>query len=396
MSELRRAETPSERPQVSLTLAKTNEEWMTDFRGKIAERRVPLSGTLELTSRCNLKCVHCYLGPQEEQWKKRSEEMSTEKVLGIIDEIVAAGTMYLLITGGDPMVHRDFKKVYRYAREKGLLVTVFCDGILVNDQIIELFKDLPPFVVEISIYGATQETYEAVTRVKGSYPKALRGIERLLENGIKVSLKTVLMTVNQHELPGMRAIADSYGVAFRMDNAIFPCLPNSSKDPLQYRVSPKEAVRAEMADPKRADEWLRYVEKRKETPVGEMTYRCGAGVNSFHVDPFGYASPCLMTTQYRHSLHEKSFSSLWEKELVQLRSHRPRESYGCNSCEMQVACSGCPGFNYQETGHEDVKSEYVCETTKERWQTIQLLARTKALVSGKVPAPFSPAERAAE
>lgn len=353
----------------------TDAEWMSDFRNRIAERRIPLSGTLELTSRCNLKCVHCYLGPQEEQWKKRSEEMSTDKVLAIVDEIVAAGTLYLLITGGDPMVHRDFRKVYRYAREQGLLVTVFCDGILVNDQIIQLFRELRPSLVDISLYGATQETYETVTRVKGSYPKALRGIRRLLENDIPVGLKTVLMTVNQHELEAMRALAESFGVSFRVDNAIFPCLPNAGKDPLQYRVSPKQAVRAELSDPKRVDEWLRYIEKRKDTPRAETTYRCGAGVNSFHVDPFGFASPCLMTTQYRHSLHERSFSSLWGRELVQLRSQRPRESYGCNSCEMQVACSGCPGFNYQETGHEDVKSEYVCETTHERWQTIQLLAR---------------------
>jgi radical SAM protein with 4Fe4S-binding SPASM domain len=359
----------------------TDSEWMSDFRNRIADSRVPLSGTLELTSRCNLKCVHCYLGPQEEQWKKRSQEMSTEKVLGIIDEMVAAGTLYLLITGGDPMVHRDFPKVYRYAREQGLLVTVFCDGILVNEEILSLFRELPPAVVEVSLYGATPETYEAVTRVKGSYPKALRGIQRLLDSGIRVSLKTVLMTVNQHELPGMRDIAESLGVSFRMDNAIFPCLPNGgkdangSKDPVQYRVSPKEAVRAEMSDPKKAREWVQYVEKRKDTPRGETTYRCGAGVTSFHVDPFGYASPCLMTTQYRHSLHDSSFKALWDRELVQLRSHIPREDYGCNSCEMQVACSGCPGFNFQETGQEDVKSDYVCETTNERWQAIQLLVR---------------------
>jgi radical SAM protein with 4Fe4S-binding SPASM domain len=348
---------------------------MSGFRGRIADRRIPLMGTLELTSRCNLKCVHCYLGPQEEQWKKRSQEMSTEKVFSVIDEVAAAGTLYLLITGGDPMVHRDFKKVYRYAREKGLLVTVFCDGILVNDEIIELFTELPPFVVEVSLYGATAEVYEAVTRVKGSYPRAIKGIKKLLDNGVKVSLKTVLMTVNQHEIEGMRAIAASFGVPFRMDNAIFPCLPNSSKDPLQYRVSPKEAVQAELSDPKRVDDWMKYIDRQAAVPRGETTYRCGAGVNSFHVDPFGFASPCLMTTQYKHSLHEKSFESLWNKELVQLRSHKPRESYGCNTCDMQTACASCPGFNYQETGEEDVKSQYVCDTTKERWEAIHLLAK---------------------
>jgi radical SAM protein with 4Fe4S-binding SPASM domain len=366
----------------------SNADWMAGFRTRIADRRIPLMGTLELTSRCNLKCVHCYLGPQEEQWKKRSQEMSTEKVFSVIDEIVAAGTLYLLITGGDPMVHRDFKKVYRYAREQGLLVTIFCDGILVNDDIIELFKELPPFVVEISLYGATAEVYEAVTRVKGSYAKAMKGIRRLLDNGIEVGLKTVVMTINQHEVVEMRTIADSFGVHFRTDNAIFPCLPNNAKDPLQYRVSPKEAVKAELSDPKRVEAWMKYIDRQEGVPVADTTYRCGAGVNSFHLDPFGNASPCLMTTQYKHSMKERSFASLWENELVQLRSHKPRESYGCNSCEMQVACSGCPGFNYQDTGHEDVKSQYVCDTTQERWQAIQLLA--------KQPRPLAPAPSGAQ
>lgn len=355
----------------------TDAEWVADMRSRFAALRVPLFATLELTSRCNLKCVHCYLGPQEEQWKKRSQEMDTSKVLSLVDEFVAAGTLFLLITGGDPMVHRDFKTVYRYAKEKGLVVTVFCDGILVDEAMIALFEELPPSVVEVSLYGATRETYEAVTRVKGSYEKAIRGIRRLLDHGVHVNLKTVLMTVNQHELPAMRDMARAWGVSFRTDNAIFPCLPTGDMSPLQYRVTPREAVAAELSDPQRLDEWVRYVEERKDAPRGEMTYRCGAGVNSFHVDPFGYASPCLMTTQYRASLHERGFDSLWRKELVQLRSNRPRPDYGCNSCEMQVACSGCPGFNFHETGHEDVKSEYVCETTRERWQAIQLETKVR-------------------
>ena len=78
-----------------------------------------------------------------------------------------------------------------------------------------------------------------------------------------------------------------------------------------------------------------------------------------------------MTTNYRYPLAERGFDSLWADELVQLRRKKPRAEYTCNSCEMKVACTGCPAFNYQENGHEDVKSEYVCETTRHRWQAIE-------------------------
>lgn len=348
-------------------------EWTHAFRNRAIQDRVPLSGSLELTSRCNLKCVHCYLGPQEDQWKKREQEMSTTKVLSVIDEIVESGCLYLLITGGDPMVHRDFAQIYRYACEKGLLVTVFCDGILVNEAILALFDEYPPQVVEISIYGATAPVYEAITRVKGSYPRAIRGIERLLDAGISVGLKTVMMEPNKHEVVAMAELARAYDVSFRVDSAIFPCLPVSDDSPTALRLSPQEAVAIEFAAaPERLEKWVEFIDDRRGADYGKAVYRCGAGLTSFHLDPFGHAQPCLMTTQYRHSLEENSFESLWRNELVQLRSLQPRAGFECNSCEMQLACSTCPGFNYQENGAEDVKSQYVCETTNERWRAIQL------------------------
>lgn len=349
----------------------STEEWMRQFRRKTTQERVPLSGILELTSRCNLQCVHCYLGPQEEQRKKRDLEMSTETVKSVIDDVVKNGCLYLVITGGDPMVRKDFPEVYRYAKQQGLIVTVFCDAILVTEKIVRLFQDYPPFNVDVSVYGATAETYEAVTRVPGSFPSFLRGIERLRRGGIPFSLKTVLMTINRHELAGMRRMADDLGVKFRLDSAIFPCLPNHDHNPLNLRVSPREAVELELSDRRQIDQWISYMDRHEGAPAAENLYTCGAGVTNFYVDPLGYASPCLMTTQYRYSLLERDFASLWARELVQLREKKPRDGYTCNSCEMKTACTGCPAFNYQENGAEDVKSDYVCETTQHRWQAIQ-------------------------
>ena len=346
-------------------------EWMVDFRRRTVAQRVPLSGILELTSRCNLRCIHCYLGPQEEQRSQRSREMSTERVKSVIDEIVDHGCLYLVITGGDPMVRKDFPQIYRHAKEKGLLVTVFCDGILVSDAIVALFREYPPFNVDVSVYGATAETYETVTRVPGSFPRFLRGLDRLRNGGIPYSLKTVLMTVNKHELDAMRRMADDRGVTFRMDSAIFPCLPTHDHEPLDLRVPPEESVELELSDPRQVEQWIDYVDGRKDQPASDKLYTCGAGVTNFYVDPFGYASPCLMTTQYRYSLGDESFASLWAQKLVQLRSKKPREGYGCNTCEMKTACTGCPAFNYQENGAEDRKSDYVCETTRHRWQALQ-------------------------
>ncbi|MEM6453612.1 MAG: radical SAM protein [Acidobacteriota bacterium] len=348
-------------------------DWMRNFRDRLARERVPISGILELTSRCNLKCVHCYLGDQTAQRAKRALEMSTDRVKQVIDDIADAGCLYLLITGGDPMVRKDFPEIYRHARARGLIVTVFCDGILASDAICDLFRELPPYVVEVSIYGATAPVYEQVTRIPGSHKRAMAGIRRLLDAGVRVNVKTVLMSINEHELDAMRALAeDTFGVPFRMDSAIFPCLPDGDDSPVQLRVSPERAVARELrGDADRVDSWTRYVEAREHLPPSEKLYVCGAGVTNFYIDPFGQASPCLMTTQYRYDLAEASFDELWRTQIGQLRSKTPRADFGCNSCSMRSACTGCPAFNHQDTGHEDVKSEYVCATTVLRWNTLE-------------------------
>lgn len=330
---------------------------------------------LELTSRCNLRCIHCYLGEQREQREKRHLEMSTERVMAVIDEVVASGCLYLAITGGDPMVRKDFPEIYRHAREKGLIVTVLCDGVLVTEEIVTLFREYPPFAVDISLYGATAETYEAVTRTQGSYARCLRGIRRLLAAGITIHLKTVLMSINQHELDVMRRMAKELGVRFRMDAALFPCLSNHDRGPVDLRVSPREAVEKELSDPERLQEWIEYADRRRGVASPEGLYVCGAGLTNFYIDPFGFVSPCLMTTQYRYPLGERDFASLWADPLAALRRRTPRDSYPCNTCEMQTACTACPAFNFQETGEEDVRSEYVCETASHRWRAIQQASR---------------------
>lgn len=362
-------------PVASTPEAMTDVEWLTATTRRAVERRVPVAGLLELTSRCNLRCVHCYLGAQEQHWDetRRRRELPLPKLLSIIDELADAGCLYLGITGGDPMLHDHFADVYRHACERGIRVTVLCNGVLVRDKLVELFREYPPLQVEVSLYGATKATYEAVTKVPGSYAKCLAGIRQLVDNGIRVQLKTVILTLNAHELQEMRRIAGELGVGFRVDSTIFPQLSDRGHAPLDYRIEPAEAIRLELADRRTLEAWSERIDLKLQP--SDSLYRCGAGVTGFYIDPFGYVSPCIMTTQHRHSLHGRSFASLWASELVQLRSTRPRAHYGCNSCEMQSACTSCPAFNYQENGHEDVKSEYVCETTRERWTRVQLERR---------------------
>lgn len=342
--------------------------WLDQLKGSAHAKRIPLAAMLELTSRCNLKCQHCYLGPQSEQHKKRALEMSTKQAKQVIDQLVEQGTLTLTITGGDPMMRQDFPAIYRYAREKGLLVTVYCDAILVNDRIEALFREFPPRKVEVSVYGATEETYETVTRVKGSFQKACTGINRLLEMGVHLELKTVLMTLNLDELSMMKEWAATLGVPFRFDAAIFPCLPDNAKEPLDLRVDPERVVQEEMQDPDVRKKWTEKFLRAETAADDGSLYSCAAGGSALYVGPQGHLSPCLMTTHHRFDLKKKPLKDLWENEMQEFRNKKRTKTETGLAGPLRGLCSHCPAFNFLETGDEELDSPYGMELARIRHQ----------------------------
>ena len=367
-----------------------NRDYFADFTRRAMAARVPLDGSIELTHRCNLRCVHCYLGDQEAIRGHRNEEMSTQEVKALIDEVVAAGALNLTFSGGDPMMRRDFSELYVYAVKKGLLITIFCDGVLVSDRIVDVFKKYPPRMVEVSIYGATRETYEGITRVKGSFHRCLAGIERLHRNGQRFKLKSVLMSGNRHEIEGMRALAKSYGVDFYFDSAVFPCLPHgdnhgganrgaddtggktpasvevappSLERPLALRVSPEEAAAAQLSDRTTARELADLYVRTRNLPDNDRLYVCGAGQTTFHVDPYGNLQPCTISTNVDYNIREGGFLEGWNGPIAAIRDIRRSADNSCRSCDKQALCSGCPAMSFAEHGAGDRKSDYICRTT---------------------------------
>lgn len=344
-------------------------EYMEDFTARIEKLRIPLSGSLELTHRCNLNCVHCYLGPRDERQVHEGREMSTGRVLSLLDEMIAAGCLNLLITGGEPLLREDFAAIYRHARGNGLLVTVFTNGTMVTDDIIQLFRELPPVEVEISLYGATAATYESITGVPGSYEKCLRGVNSLLKNGTRVDLKTVLMTLNSHELYDMENIAKDFGVKFRFDPAISPCL-NGNGDPLRLRITPEEAIEKEMADPLRVERWGKFFETFKDSTLGKDLYGCNAGLAAFHLDPSGRLMPCMMTMDIGYDISGSPFMTGWENIMPRIRDRKAGADFACRGCKKINFCGYCPAFFRLENGREDRYSEYLCRLGNLRLQYI--------------------------
>jgi len=143
------------------------------FRSRIYERsirdRIPLHGSIEVTSKCNLRCVHCYISECDVQ----RPELTTSEFKGIIDQLEGEGCLWLLITGGEPLVRKDFREIYGYVKRCGIIPILFTNGTLITDEVADLLALEPPNLVEVSLYGATEKTYDSVTQVHGSFSKCM-------------------------------------------------------------------------------------------------------------------------------------------------------------------------------------------------------------------------------
>lgn len=347
----------------------SNEDYLRAFNKKVGSRRIPLSGNIDLTHRCNLRCVHCYIGEQAKVRQNRDKELSTLQWQKIIDDITEAGTLFFLITGGEPLLRKDFGAIYRHAKMNGLLVTVFTNGTLIDEPILDLFSELPPRAVEITLYGASAQTYERITGVKGSYHKCINALNNLKERQIYVRLKTMLMSLNRHEFFDIENMAKKYESKFRFDPALFPTL-DGDKSPMDLRVNAADAVEIELSDEGRFNEWKDFYERMSGLSSPDSLYRCGAGQTYFHIDPYGNLQPCMMVTNLKYNLVEGRFSTGWNQVMSRLRDRKPGPNYRCHDCEKRMLCGVCPGFFNLENGDEDIYSEYLCEIGHRRYEKI--------------------------
>ncbi|HOD99898.1 MAG TPA: radical SAM protein [Kiritimatiellia bacterium] len=347
------------------------QDWLAAFRARAARTRTPVAVLFELTRRCNLRCVHCYLGDQIAQHRRQAEELSTPAIKEAMAEWVAAGCLTMTLTGGEPLLHPDFAEIYRHARELGLVVTVFTNGTLVTPETVSLFQEFPPRKVEISLYGATAATHDRVTGQPGSHARAWAGIRRLLAGGVRVELKSVLLTLNRHELDALEAQARECGVPFRHDAAIFPRLADGSPEPLTLRVPPAEAVAADLATPERRSRWREKINRTAELPESDRLYPCTAGQTSFHADPFGGVSPCLLATDFYCAPSARSFARVWAEDLGAIRQCRRTRPDGSLVGPARGACTHCPAVNRLETGAPEVESDYARATTRLRHAAAQ-------------------------
>lgn len=330
------------------------------FREKVRQQRIPLSGTFTLTRRCNFRCPHCYLGPADAR-AAGLREISLEETMTILDQAAEAGCLTMLLTGGEPLCRPEFNDIYRYAAGKGLLLTLFSNGSLFSKETVDVLRTYPPRAVEITLYGASEETYRRVTGCAGMYRRVMEGIRTLREAGLRLRLKTMLMTTTEKDLPEMESLARDLGVDFRFDAALSPTL-EGGRSPVAFRVPPLRVAQREADSAAQIGRWTRTMENLPASADGEdRLYTCGAGRTGFHVDARGQLSPCLMMPWMSYDLATMTFEAAWQALGDALSKLRAPADFPCRACRYKNVCGYCPAFFRLETGSEMSKADYLCE-----------------------------------
>ena len=376
-------------------------QWIDYLFAKSTQPGLPLSGTFELTARCNLDCRMCYIHKRENDAAAARKELSAGEWLKLARAAQERQMLLLLLTGGEPLLRPDFREIYKGCQDLGFLLSINTNGSLLDEKMVDFFRENPPLRVNITLYGASPETYGRLCGDPSVCGRAYRAVLALKEAGIRVKLNYSATPWNVQDLPAVYEFAranklliqtasymfppvrarergNAYGVArqrFQEPGCDTACQSSQELECEAARLTPQEAgqvrweyeiYRYEKEKLKERTERMlaglavREMEECQEFPTERI--RCRAGATTFWITYDGQMRPCGMMSQPTVDVREKGFGPAWdyirgEREKILLPAR-------CTACKWKEVCEFCPAVTYAETGKFTGVPDYLCDKTQ--------------------------------
>jgi MoaA/NifB/PqqE/SkfB family radical SAM enzyme len=338
------------------------------------ERR-PMSLTAELTYRCNFRCGHCFCCLPAAGPLPRAE-LSTSDWERILGESAELGVLFALLTGGEALLREDFRRIWMFAKRQGLLLELFSNGSLIDAEAADFLAEWTPQQVSVTLYGASENVYRAMTGCEGMHARVMRSLDLLAERGVKVEVKSIVTRLNVHEIEGMRAQSARYQEKFLWDAQLIGCYAEGGGDPLALRLTPAEIVRLEQEDALRWSEWQRLTADWEPMPPNRPTpFFCAVGRRSFHVNPYGRLEPCLSLDTGGIDLRQASLAEAWDAVPRLCASVAQPEPGPCQSCALPGLCDLCPAAAQLAGGRPGSPLPWYCELGCERAKALGIEQR---------------------
>jgi radical SAM protein with 4Fe4S-binding SPASM domain len=316
---------------------------MSEMAAKALKLNIPLSVQLDLTYRCNERCVHCYLDHDDHG------EMTTAEIKGLLDQMADAGVFFLTISGGEIMMRKDFFEILEHAHARTFSIKLKTNGVLIRKKEAERIRALGVESVQISVYSHRAEVHDAITKMPGSFRQTIEAVRLLRTAGLHVTMANVLMVQNAQDYPGVRALANELGAQCTLDPTITPMM-DGDRSILELNVD-KAALREVFRDGAlvgNVEEFCAPPQGVDEDALDMLP--CSAGHTACYVSPYGDVYPCVQFPLPSGNVRQTKFVDIWRDspQLKEVRSITLRDMPSCSQCTHGATCTRCPGLAYLE------------------------------------------------
>lgn len=338
---------------------------------KAAKERIPLTAAFELLPICNLSCKMCYVRKSMEEVREKGGLIGGRQWLQWADEAKELGLLFPLLTGGEPFLHPDFEEIYSKMADMGMQNSINTNGTMINEKTALWLSKRPPTRINITLYGASEDSYQKLCGNGDAYGKVRNAVQWLKKYRIPIKFNTSITSYNVQDLEALIKYAEEMEVPIQAATYMFPPIRRNEKMVGQNdRLSPEDAaltrVKSEFlrVEPEwflgQAERYRRFVplDQLEEKPHQPQRMNCRAGNSSAWLSWEGNLTNCGMYNSVMVSLKEKSFSSAW-KELTEQTAAITFQSF-CSICPNQWLCHSCIAMVKNESGSIDGRPDYMC------------------------------------
>lgn len=340
-------------------------------------KRIPEEGTFELTVRCNLHCKMClFRHDDRENNELMAKELTATQWVDIAKQAAEAGTLQLLITGGEPMLRRDFCEIWEEIYKCGFIIELYTNATLVTPKIMETLRKYPPHMIGITIYGSSPETYEKVCGTKEAFKRMVEGVHCLQTLPSIISYRTTIIRDNVQDLSAMEALLkNEFKTANKLTNTrmVTKAVRGACSDVETCRLSAEESFNLLIERAKKQllenekesikkNSCMRLIQFPKAEKKHLTLLGCEAGMRRYTITWDGKLQGCQILGVFSTDALSLGFQKAWEDfpskiKLPSLNSH-------CVECNLKDLCECCYAFRYSETGDLQGIPEYICQNTK--------------------------------
>ena len=338
------------------------------FLQKARQQHIPITGALELLPLCNMNCDMCYVRLSRSEMECQGQLRTVDEWILLAQQMQKAGTLFLLLTGGEPLLFPAFKTLYLELRNMGMILTINTNGTLLGESWADFFAEYRPRRINITLYGADAASYNRLCHYPQGFDQTVRAIRLLRERNVDVKISCSVTKKNAHDFPKIFVLGEKLGVPVHADHYMMPAVRERSLPfDAQVRLNPEDAAALALQTLKlqlTSDIFRQYVHEsihrvnNPSFPRGNGHISCLAGNCSFFINWQGFLFPCVMLSEISAPVFDLGFISAWEK--VSAAAQKISLSSQCCQCRLQPICRTCVAAAFLETSSYRGMPGYLC------------------------------------